>query len=463
MDHSCRSRHLPKSTTSNSHRQHAQYSTDNTLDDTIVEKAVLHHHDDHQDKVYDSMGQTNSLVFDNKSDKLKARQSIGALLSRKTSKHNDLIQETSDFSLSEAGLYHIYLTQENENLVPGQQLLSEDQRQYLATILETTGWWVDCLKPNIKEMHILSKLLQIHPLTIQDILSNDSCEKIELFPNYTFVSISGFNIDQETNHLRPYNFYNLVFKKGLLTFYFSPSPHPARIRRRLNRIKQNMLIVPDWIHYALIDDVTDSFAPIITQIELETISIDELSLVLHKSERFDMLKRISRCRKRTAQVSRLLTTKADVMKSLIKRYDDKWQRAGGYGALLVDNDSKKVTALKTLNEVLLHLGDIQDHLITMLQNINHYNRILARAHINYLAQVNVDLSLTYRTTNTVMNRLTFLGTVFIPIIFVAGLWGMNVQVPGQSYLDDIWFHWIVIGMIGYSTLVTYFGHRWKVL
>jgi Mg2+ and Co2+ transporter CorA len=109
----------------------------------------------------------------------------------------------------------------------------------------------------------------------------------------------------------------------------------------------------------LIDNVTDSFAPLITQVELETVSIDELSLMLHKSERFDMLKRISRCRKRTTQLSRLLTTKADVMKSLIKRYDEKWQRAGGYGAFLVDLPIEEVTALKTLNEVLLHLGDIQ--------------------------------------------------------------------------------------------------------
>lgn len=61
----------------------------------------------------------------------------------------------------------------------------------------------------------------------------------------------------------------------------------------------------------------------------------------------------------------------------------------------------------------------------MLQNVNHYDRILHRAHTNYLAQVNLELTQTYNMTNNVMNRLTFLATVFIPLSLIGGLWGMN--------------------------------------
>lgn len=259
--------------------------------------------------------------------------------------------------------YHVYSSQENGQTIPIQHLLSADGRHGLETILETTGWWVDCLSPTDEEMHVLATLFRIHPLTVEDISANEPCEKIELFPNYTFVSFRSFDVDHETNHIWPYNFYNLIFKNGLLSFHFKPSPHPARVRFRLDQIKHHMLIVPDWIHYALIDDITDSFAPIITQVEVESVSIDELSLVLHKSERSDMLKRISRCRKQATQLSRLLTAKVDVMKSLMKRYEEKWQRAGGYRALVQDEYSttspEEVVALKTLNEVLLYLGDIQ--------------------------------------------------------------------------------------------------------
>ncbi|CAO3589475.1 unnamed protein product [Absidia cylindrospora] len=414
----------------------------------------------------------NLQCFDHGIAEVKRRQSNGSALSRTKSKQSRLYGEQTqddgtDGFLSQTARYHVYSSQENGNTRSIQQLLSVDGRQGLETILETTGWWVDCLSPTDEEMHVLAKLFRIHPLTVEDISAKEPVEKVELFPNYTFVSFRSFDVNHETNQIRPYTFYNLIFKSGLLTFHFVPSRHPAHVRHRLDQIKNHMLIVPDWIHYALIDDITDAFAPVISQIEVEVVSIDELVLLLRKSERYDMLKRISRGRKRTIQVSRLLTTKADVVKSLMKRYEEKWQRAGGYGALIEDEFStttpEELVALKTLNEVLLYLGDIQDHLVTMLQNINHYNRMLSRAHTNYLAQVNVDLSKTYRTTNAVMNRLTFLGTVFIPIIYVSALWGMNVVVPGQYNMDLSWFFWIVTGMVAYCSLVTYFGKKWKVL
>lgn len=95
----------------------------------------------------------------------------------------------------------------------------------------------------------------------------------------------------------------------------------------------------------------------------------------------------------------------------------------------------------------------------MAQNINHYDRILHRAHTNYLAQVNLELTQTYVMTNSVMNRLTFLATVFIPLTLIGGLWGMNVKVPGIDFLDLSYFYWILAGMAIYCVVCVYFGKR----
>lgn len=138
------------------------------------------------------------------------------------------------------------------------------------------------------------------------------------------------------------------------------------------------------MNYALIDSITDSFAPIILQVEMEAVSIDELSLVLKKSEQADMLKRISRCRKKSTQLARLLGSKLDVIKSLMKRYQDKSREfalleqqqqqqsfpvqlstalhaavsekadAGKNSPVLAALESKKA-----YTDVLLYLGDIQ--------------------------------------------------------------------------------------------------------
>ena len=95
---------------------------------------------------------------------------------------------------------------------------------------------------------------------------------------------------------------------------------------------------------------------------------------------------------------------------------------------------------------------IQDHLITMTQNLNHYEKILSRSHSNYLAQISIEMTDANNQINDVLSKLTALGTVLIPMNLVTGvlhplkifqlvvltrnfdvgLWGMNVHVPGQD-------------------------------
>ena len=118
-------------------------------------------------------------------------------------------------------------------------------------------------------------------------------------------------------------------------------------------------MTPEWINYALIDDITDGFAPLIEHTELEVDSIEDLVLVLNGSEQNDMLRRIGSCRKTVMQLLRLLGPKADVLRSLIKRYED---RVKEMEYVLSQEKTIKETELdevKAHHEVTLYLGDIQ--------------------------------------------------------------------------------------------------------
>ena len=59
----------------------------------------------------------------------------------------------------------------------------------------------------------------------------------------------------------------------------------------------------------------------------------------------------------------------------------------------------------------------------MLQNLSHYETVLARAHSNYLAQISIKLSQTSNSTNHVIGRLTVFATILMPMNLVTGLWG----------------------------------------
>lgn len=246
---------------------------------------------------------------------------------------------------------------------------------------ERPTWWLDILSPTEAEMKVLSKTFGIHPLTAEDIMMQEAREKVELFRNYYFVNYRSFEQDMNNeDFLEPVNMYVVVFREGVISFHFSMTPHPANVRRRIRQLKDYLILSSDWISYAIIDDITDVFAPLIQTIEDEVDDIDDAILKLHsppsaedqksnkdnekKSEAgdgtsgesgADMLRRVGDCRKKVMGLYRLLGNKADVIKGFAKRCNEHWEVA-------------------PRSEIGLYLGDIQDHIVTMTGNLSHYEK-----------------------------------------------------------------------------------------
>lgn len=336
--------------------------------------------------------------------------------------------------------------------------------------------------------------------------------------------------------LLPLNMYMIVFKDAVITFHFSATPHPINVRRRARLLRDFLTVSSDWICYALIDDITDSFAPMIESLEVEVNSIEDAILKMHSGDtdsddetddsdddgnteseyhhrkqpaggntpqevffklkrtkstveggdyfkrgllggasgglasrrisarsgskssksslsrsgsfkiigwkrKGDMLRRIGECRKRVMSVLRLLGSKADVIKGFSKRFNETGNRT------------------EKLQEIGMYLGDIQDHIVTMVQSLNHYEKLLARFHSNYLAQINIDMTKVNNDTNDVLGKITILGTIVLPINVVTGLWGMNCIVPGQDVPGLTWFYSIVGAMILFSLVAYNFAKR----
>ncbi|EIN10781.1 magnesium transporter [Punctularia strigosozonata HHB-11173 SS5] len=306
---------------------------------------------------------------------------------------------------------------------------------------ETNTWWLDVTAPTEEEMKMLSQVFSIHPLTTEDIMMEETREKIELFRNYYLVCFRSFDQDPySATYLDPLNMYIIVFREGILSFHSRPTPHPQNVRRRIKQLKDYISVTSDWISYALIDDITDAFGPLIQSIEYEVDSIDELVLILRDAEQTDMLKRMGTTRKKVMGLLRLMGNKADVVKGLAKRCNENWRVA-------------------PTSDIGLYLSDIQDHLITMTQNLNHYEKILSRSHSNYLAQISIEMTDANNQINDVLSKMTALGTVLIPMNLVTGLWGMNVRVPGQDAPGYTWFASILAGLCVFAALGGYITFR----
>lgn len=331
-------------------------------------------------------------------------------------------------------------------------------------------WWLDCTCPTDAEMKTLAKAFGIHPLTAEDIRMQELREKVELFRNYYFVCFHTFEPDKELeDYLEPIHVYIVVFRNGVLTFHFTPVLHPANVRRRVRQLRDYVDVSADWLCYALIDDITDGFAPVITAIEYEADAIEELVLLAQEYDFSFMLRKIGESRRKVMTVMRLLSNKADVIKMFAKRCQDEVlvdARASASGSLVPEEGisfgpgpgappnltlgtfQAPLDRVQPRADIALYLGDIQDHVVTMFQNLLAYEKIFSRSHSNYLAQLQVELFNANLRVTEILGSVTLLGTFLLPLNVITGLFGMNVHVPGQDGKNLHWFGGIIGVMAG---------------
>lgn len=375
---------------------------------------------------------------------------------------------------------------------------------------EQEPFWLDILNPTEEEMRVISKCFGVHPLTAEDIVLQETREKVEIFRNYYFVCFTSVDIEKSKNtrrrknkrrdakedtvpgstmnhsssansvsskttrqsatrdrqKLRPLAVYQIVFPTGIITVHYRTTPHTVNVRRRIRLLRDYLNLTSDWISYALIDDITDGFGPLIALVDEDVSSIEDMILHMHgshsgseseseedeKSSRLtssggssstgyrewrkkgDMLLMIGESRKLVMSILGLLGNKADVIKGFSKRVTEQWSGAPRM-------------------EIAMYLSDIQDHLVTMVQSLNHYEKLLARSHSNYLAQLNIDMTKANNDLNDVLGKISVLGTIVLPMNIITGLWGMNVLVPGQGVEDSlVWFYGIMASMLVFAVV-----------
>jgi magnesium transporter len=302
---------------------------------------------------------------------------------------------------------------------------------------ESGAWWLDVMCPTEQEMDMFQKAFGIHRLTAEDIERQEIREKVELFNKYYFVCFRSFyQMDKESeDYLEPVNVYMVVFREGILTFTYAASPHAAEVRKRIGKLRNYINLTADWICYAMVDNIVDSFGPVIRHLELETDQIEDSVFVARTDDFSSLLRRIGECRKKVMTLMRLLGGKADVIKGFAKRCNEQFGSA-------------------PRGEIGLYLGDIQDHVVTMMSNLGHFEKMLSRSHSNYLAQLSVDQIAQGNRANEVLGKITLIATVLVPLNLICGLFGMNVPVPGGVNDGPLYWFFGIIGVIAVVVVVS---------
>lgn len=112
--------------------------------------------------------------------------------------------------------------------------------------------WLHVASPTDDDIDRLSRLLDVHPLTTEDIKTRELREKIELFNNYYFISLRPpLQLESAIgDRASPSNVYGIIFRNSVISFTYDNSQHPAHIWYRIKEHKNNVTLSSDWVCYA---------------------------------------------------------------------------------------------------------------------------------------------------------------------------------------------------------------------
>lgn len=249
----------------------------------------------------------------------------------------------------------------------------------------------------------LGKHYNLHPLTIEDILNVDQRPKVEEFNEYYFITLKMLHWSAEKNVFLPEQLSIVLGKNFVLSFQIKESEVFDNLLERLRssanqRLRQQGA---DYLAYRLIDIIVDNYFLVLEQLADEIEKVQEQIISDPTAKNSKMLYHLQR------QI--LMLRKAI------------WPMREAISHL-----SREEEGLIT-SFTRVYLRDIYDHTVQAIDILETFRDMLSGMLDIYLT------SLTNRM-NEIMKILTIISTIFIPMTFIASIYGMNFQ-----YMPEL--HW----------------------
>lgn len=262
----------------------------------------------------------------------------------------------------------------------------------LASLLEPSSYlWVEVTGlADLPAIRDLGTGFALHDLSLEDALDPDQRGKVEHYENYTFVVLRSLVMKDEigSNQLS-------IFLGDRFAITLQDVSHPAvdaiaeRLRSGRGRVRDRGT---DYLVYSLIDSIIDHYFPVVERFDDQLESIEDVLLEEQGVNPVDLARRPRRS---------LQTIRHAV-----------WPTREVVTALM-NEDSSRMTA-----ETRIHLRDCYDHVAQLQEMLESSREIAASLLESYISRVSL-------RTNEVMQVLTIISTIFIPLTFITGLYGMN--------------------------------------
>lgn len=313
---------------------------------------------------------------------------------------------------------HIYNAQRFSNAMPDIELSEE----YI-TWLDVRGLHDVSLIENV------GRFLKIHPLALEDVLDTSQRPKFDEYDNGVFLIVRSLEFDERELEIKTEQIGIFVGKGFAVSFQERADDLFASIELRLatgkGKIRRRS---SDYLAYALIDNVVDNYLVTLEKIEKEVDALEE-TIMEHPESRTKG--RIHELRLATLAMRKSVYP----LREAINRFTDS------------DHAVKN-------EETDIFLRDLYDHTIQVMDMVETYRDMINGLYDLYLSEISFKM-------NNVMQVLTIISTIFIPLSFLAGVYGMNfAHMPELQWRYGYYVLWAIMISVAGGLLVFFRRKKW---
>ena len=269
----------------------------------------------------------------------------------------------------------------------------------------------------------------IHPLVLEDIVHTGQRPKAENFDNYIYVVLKMLDVDTAADHITAEQVSLVLGPHFLISFQEKEGDVFDNVRQRIRKARGRIRISGcDYLAYALMDAVVDHYFAILEKLGEK---IEQLEEQLLENPTPQILEDIHHLKREMIFFRKQVWPLREVLNSFIKDPSELIQET-----------------------THIFLRDVYDHTIQVIDTIESLRDVLSGLSDLYLSTVS-------NRMNEVMKVLTIIATIFIPLTFIAGIYGMNFEfMPELKWRWSYPMLWILLIAIFIAMLVWFKRKKW---
>ncbi len=296
--------------------------------------------------------------------------------------------------------------------------------------------WLDIKEPGERDFDLMANVFDFHPLSIEDAKNPQELPKIDEFNKYILVVFHRIAYNLKTGKIEPKEIDIFLGRNFIVSVHSNSSHGIEGVMENMEKKPHIMALGPDIILHRIIDYFIDQYFPLIRYFDEKIDELEDQIIKGRMGKTQEILKKMMKLKRDVLEIKQSIGPQRVMINRLSK---------GGM-PFITERGS-------------IYFRDVYDHILRFYTELETYRDLIASTFEAYLSVVSNKMTEASNRMNEVMKTLTIIATVFMPLTFIVGLYGMNFRFMPELYWEHGYYAALVGMLVIAMAMVVFFRRR----